>query len=65
MKTEQSGDEDIEQKVHDLMDQITTSARSMLNPRLLHTLDIMLEQEKVRFMQEYGHSSPSNARFSH
>lgn len=64
-KTEQSGDEGIEQKVHDLMDRITASARSAPNPRLLHALASILEQEDARFMQESGHSSPSNARSSH
>jgi len=44
-KTEQSRDEGIEQKVHDLMDRIIASARSAPNPRLLHALASILEQE--------------------
>eukprot|EP01018_Ginkgo_biloba_P013118 Gb_32239 [translate_table: standard] len=63
-KAEQTGEEDMMKKAHDLMDRIT-SARAAPNPRLLHALASMLEQEETRYVQESGQSSSNNARSSH
>ncbi|KAH9322089.1 hypothetical protein KI387_016728 [Taxus chinensis] len=63
-KNEEAGEDDLMRKAHNLMDRII-STRSAPNPRLLHSLSSMLEQEDARFIQESGVSSTNNARSSH
>ncbi|KAF5200706.1 Ddb1- and cul4-associated factor-like protein [Thalictrum thalictroides] len=51
-------------KAQDLMGKITSSQLNP-NPKVLHALASMLENEESRYMEESGHSSPNNGRASH
>lgn len=46
-KTEESGEDDLMRKAHDMMERII-EARTAPSPRLLHALASMLEQEEAR-----------------
>ncbi|XP_057873117.2 DDB1- and CUL4-associated factor homolog 1 isoform X2 [Cryptomeria japonica] len=63
-KTEESGEDDLMRKAHDMMERIIET-RTAPSPRLLHALASMLEQEEARFIHESGLPSSNNARSSH
>ncbi|OVA04073.1 WD40 repeat [Macleaya cordata] len=56
--------ENLVSKAQELMSKIISS-RANPNPKLLHALASILENQESRYMEELGHSSPNNGRASH